>query len=178
MYKKFRFSRQAIFELTDEIRHELEYPAERKGSLTAVLQVLLALRFYANGSFQHVVGDLIGVDQSTVYRTVHRVTKALFRVSRRHFRMPTQREANANKVKFFNMRGFPNVFACIDGTQVRIQRPSHLEHEFVNRKGYYHSINVRVKGFNLPFCVRFVRACDCVFVCGHGMCVKCVCCWL
>ncbi|KAK7505119.1 hypothetical protein BaRGS_00003689 [Batillaria attramentaria] len=58
VYKKFRFSRRAILELTAEIEHELEYPARRTGALTPVLQVLLTLRYYATGTFQNTVGDL------------------------------------------------------------------------------------------------------------------------
>jgi hypothetical protein len=113
VYKKFRFPREAIYELTDEIEQEITYPAQRKGCLTPVLQVLLALRFYANGSFQHVVADLIGVDQSTVCRTVTRVTNALFRNSRRHIKMPTQAQANASKAKFFAMQRFLFIYLFI-----------------------------------------------------------------
>jgi hypothetical protein len=69
LYKKFRFTRNDILELTDMVRDAIRYGAERKGSLTPVLQVMLTLRFYATGTFQHTVGDLLGVDQSTVSRS-------------------------------------------------------------------------------------------------------------
>jgi DNA-binding transcriptional ArsR family regulator len=109
VYRKFRFHRQAIFELTDEVSDVLEYPAQRKGSLPPLLQVLVALRFYAIGTFQNAVGDLIGVDQSTVSRTLTRVTDAFLALSRRYIKMPTKRQATASKVKFYNMQRFPNV---------------------------------------------------------------------
>ncbi len=47
------------------------------------------------------------------------------------------------KVAFWEMAGFPNVFACIDGTHIRLQAPSDNEAAYVNRKNY-HSINVQV----------------------------------
>lgn len=143
LFKKFRFHRQAILDLVDSVSDDLEYPLPRTGSLPPVLQVLLALRFYATGSFQDVIADLIGVSQPTVCRTVHRVTEALHRQIGLWIKMPTPREAQLNKQKFYAMQGFPNIIGCVDGTHVRIQRPVEQEHEFINRKGF-HSINVQV----------------------------------
>ena len=65
VYKKLRFHRRFIFELAEEVLQDIEFSLPRKGSLRPVLQVCLALRFYASGSFQSVVGEPIGVDQST-----------------------------------------------------------------------------------------------------------------
>jgi len=103
----------------------------------------VALRFYATGAFQSVVGELLGIDQSTASRTISRVTKALVRQMPKWVKLPTQREADATKAAFYHMAGFPNVIGCIDGTHVRILAPIDNEHEFVNRKNY-HSINVQV----------------------------------
>ena len=41
------------------------------------LQVLLALRFYATGNIQIVVGDLHGVHLSTVCRVIHRISRLI-----------------------------------------------------------------------------------------------------
>ena len=76
VYKMFRFHRQFIFELAEEVSQDIQFSLPRKGSLTPVLQMCLALRFYATGSFQSVVGELIGVDQSTACRTITTVTDA------------------------------------------------------------------------------------------------------
>ena len=144
IYKKFRFHRATIYDLTDQIEHRLEPKVAKNGiTLPPCLQVCVALRFYAIGTYQNAIGDMLGIDQSTVCRTIDRVTNALFEIWPHYIRMPTQREANLQKLKFYNMRGFANVFACIDGTQVRIQAPVLQEHEYVNRKTY-HSINVQV----------------------------------
>ena len=59
LFGKFRFRRQDILDLTDELQQLIELP-NRKGVLPPVLQVLLTLRFYACGSFQDVCGELIG----------------------------------------------------------------------------------------------------------------------
>ena len=43
---------------------------------------------------------------------------------------------------FFQQANFPNVLGCIEGTHVRIQRPSEDEGSYINRKSYP-SINVQ-----------------------------------
>ncbi|XP_041349233.1 putative nuclease HARBI1 [Gigantopelta aegis] len=142
IFAKFRFRRQEILAITDDISVDILL-SKRMGSLTPLLQVLITLRYFASGSFQDVCGELIGVDQSTVSRTVTRVTDVLLRQVPNHVRLPNGKKQDAIKTKFYDMSGFPNVVGCIDGTQVQIQAPTQNEHEFVNRKGY-HSINVQL----------------------------------
>ncbi|XP_025106067.1 putative nuclease HARBI1 [Pomacea canaliculata] len=144
LYKKFRFTRLHILQLTDEIAAAVEL-SNRRGALSPVLQVLLALRFYATGSFHDVCGELIGVHQTTASRTIRRVTQAILRTLPQKIRLPNAEESQLTKEKFFQRHHIPNVLGCIDGTQIPIQSPgtARNEHEYVNRKGY-HSINVQV----------------------------------
>ena len=44
LYDRFRFRRNDILGIVDEIRDDIEYPATRQGSLPAVIQVLGALQ--------------------------------------------------------------------------------------------------------------------------------------
>ena len=83
----------------------------------------MVLRFYATGSFQSVVGEMIGVDQSTACHTITTVTDALNMRVRGWIKMPTLAEANRPKQKFYAMREIPSVIGCIDGTHIRIQGP-------------------------------------------------------
>ena len=144
VFRKFRFPRHVIFDLAEELQDDIEYTLPRKGSLSPLLQVCLTLRFFATASFQSVVGDLIGIEQSTACRTIHRVTAAFMPHVREWIKMPTQAEADRQKQHFYAMRGFPSVFVCIDSTHGRIQSPHQQEHEFVNRKNFQ-SINTQVK---------------------------------
>ena len=107
IYTKFRFYRHLILQLTDEVRNEIEFVLSRKGSLTPILQVLLTLRFYATGTLQNVIGDLLCVDQSTVSRIVNRVTNAFLRRMNQFIVWPDQRKADANKRAYYRMRRFP-----------------------------------------------------------------------
>ena len=71
------------------------------------------------------------------------VTDALVNTLPRWIHLPTQRQADQQKLKFYQKAGFPNVIGCIDCTHIRIQAPANNEHEYVNRKNQ-HSINVQV----------------------------------
>ena len=134
IYTKFRFYRHLILQLTDEVRNDIEVVLSRKGSQTPILQVLLTPRFYAKGTLQNVIGELLGVDQSTVSRIVNKFTNAFFRRMNQFIVWPDQRKADGNKRGYYRMRRFPNGIGCVDGTHVRIQAPFDQEHEFVNRK--------------------------------------------
>ncbi|PVD31456.1 hypothetical protein C0Q70_06868 [Pomacea canaliculata] len=57
MYSKFRFRRHDILSMVDEIKDELEM-ANRGYTVLPCIQVCVALRFYATGSFQSACADL------------------------------------------------------------------------------------------------------------------------
>ena len=123
LFQRFRFRRVDIHHIANLLREELQFGYNRKGSLSPEMQVLIALRFYATGSLQIVVGDTVHVDKSTVSRTIHRVTEAMCARARQHIRIPSQQQPNVQKRLFAMMDrhpGLPNVVGCVDGTQVLI----------------------------------------------------------
>ena len=66
MFEKFRFHRENIMTLTEELEPHLIQNGRRGGLLPAILQVCLTLRFFfATGTFQDTIGEMIGVSQST-----------------------------------------------------------------------------------------------------------------
>ncbi|KAF9815911.1 hypothetical protein SFRURICE_009809 [Spodoptera frugiperda] len=80
--------------------------------------ILIALAFYASGSYQNLIGQsaLHNVSQITVSRSIK---------------------------KFYQKFGFPGILGCIDGTHVAILRPHIHEERYYNRKGF-HSLNVMI----------------------------------
>ena len=143
LIERFRFCRRDLYELVDELSPDLEFVSDHNAALPPTLQLLIALRFYANGAFQNTVGDMIGVHKSTACRAIRRVSLALSRRLPRYVRLPTGEESALVKQRFRQNSGIPGILGCIDGTHIQIQAPSDHEYLYVNRKGY-HSINVQI----------------------------------
>uniref|UniRef100_A0A3B3T239 DDE Tnp4 domain-containing protein n=1 Tax=Paramormyrops kingsleyae TaxID=1676925 RepID=A0A3B3T239_9TELE len=122
----YKFDRQSIYDLSD--------PA---------LQLMIALRFYATGSFQAVIGDVFHVHKSTVCRVIHRISNAIAGLLNTVVKFPSKPEEDEIATNFFNVAGFPRVCGVIDGTHIRIQAPVQHEDQFINRKNQY-SINVQL----------------------------------
>ena len=125
LYSRYRFRRPDILRIVDLLRNDLEYGNRRRDTLSAEMQVLIALRFYASSaSFQNVLGDTVNVHKSTVSRIIHRVSAALCRHATEFIHFPNQADANRQKRKCFENNNFPNAIGCIDGTQIKILAPT------------------------------------------------------
>ncbi|XP_052799504.1 putative nuclease HARBI1 [Mya arenaria] len=141
--RRFRFGRIGIVYLADLLREDLARETDRSCSLSVEEQVCIALRYYASGSFMQVVGDTHGRHKSTVCRVVDKVTKEIVKRYKQYIKWPVD-EATMRRVKseFSNIAGFPGVIGCVDGSLVRLIKPSpDQERGFINRKGFP-SINV------------------------------------
>ena len=101
-------------------------------------QVLIALRFYATGTFQRVIGDLFGVSVFAACRVIHKVS----RKQKQQFLSFSENLADVKR-KFYDVGHSPGVIRAIDCTRVRIICPDKENAmAFVNRKRFY-SINVQ-----------------------------------
>ncbi|XP_052818457.1 putative nuclease HARBI1 [Mya arenaria] len=141
--RKFRFGRRGIEYLADLLREDLARETDRSCSLSVEEQVCIALRYYASGSCMQVVGDTHGRHKSIVCRVVDKVTKEIVKRHKQYIKWPVD-EATKRRVKsdFSNIAGFPGVIGCVDGSHVRLIKPSpDQERGFINRKGFP-SINV------------------------------------
>lgn len=148
LLQEYRFDRRAIYEIANILECDIDPVTQRNHSIPAVLQLLIALRFFATGCFQSVVGDVFHVNKSSVSRVIHRVAGALCRHLNQTVTFPSRHEQDAIQTSFFRKAGFPRISGVIDGTHVRIQAPRTHEDQYVNRKNY-HSINVQLVCDNL-----------------------------
>ena len=106
--------------------------------------MLTALRYYAVGGFQDVIGAGHGVHKSTVSRCIHRVSQAICRHDNEYIRFPhTAEERREVMGKYYKLCGFPRVLGAVDGTLIHIKGPATAEHIYVCRKGY-HALNIQV----------------------------------
>jgi hypothetical protein len=70
------------------IRLDIEHRSNKNHAVPCILQLFCAVR-YACGSYQHVVGDGIGIHRASVSRIITRVTNAISRLSNRLICFPT-----------------------------------------------------------------------------------------
>lgn len=141
---RFRLSKNSVRFVLNLIENRIRPLTDRNKSICAMNQLLIALRFYACGSFQIVIGDHFGVTKATVSRIVHKVSDAVARLSRVFIKMPRSlREKRETCADFFNLARFPNVIGVIDGSHIRLQSPGgNAAETFRNRKGYF-SLNIQ-----------------------------------
>ena len=66
--------------LKDVLKDVLDYSTGRGHYLTPLMQVCVALRYYATGCMQLSLGAWMNVNQSTVSRYIWRVSRAVIRV--------------------------------------------------------------------------------------------------
>jgi len=128
-----------------QIEEKIKHPTKRSSSLSPMNQLLIALRFYATGSFQLVIGDTFAVDNATVCRTLKRVTEAIAGLSNKYVKLPeTVEERRHNMRMFYNRSQLPGIIGAVDCTHVPIQSPGSDDAEiYRNRKGYM-SVNVQL----------------------------------
>lgn len=116
----------------------------RNNAISSLEQVLIALRFYATGTFQIAVGDLHDISQPSCSRVVSRVSASISELSSDYIHLPrTESERIEISQDFFHLSGFPGVLGAVDCTHIPIQSPGGEKAEtFRNRKGFF-SINVQ-----------------------------------
>ena len=77
LMERLRFPRHLLIELVTILTPQLYRQTNRNYSLSVAVQLAIALRFYATGTFLRVTGDLNGVSKSTASVLVHAVSNAL-----------------------------------------------------------------------------------------------------
>ncbi|CAI6368620.1 unnamed protein product [Macrosiphum euphorbiae] len=142
--QRFSLSKCMFMNLLDMISHNINQNTLRNMSLSPMLQLLIALRYYATGAFQAVLGDHIHVNKSTVCRVIKKVSEAIEFLKPKYIQMPrSQTEIDLVQHDFFLTRNFPKVIGAIDCTHIKIHSPnSDIGEKFRNRKGFF-SINVQ-----------------------------------
>lgn len=78
------------------------------------LQIMVALRFYANGNFQAVAGDLHGISKASVSRIVNAVSSALVALNPNFIKFPRDdRVINGTIRGFSRIANFPDVIGAV-----------------------------------------------------------------
>ncbi|KAJ8983281.1 hypothetical protein NQ317_010531 [Molorchus minor] len=116
----------------------------RNYCLTPQNQLMLALRFYATGSFLSVAADFCGVSKSTASKTVRRVSKAIAALREHYIKMPqTNEEVRECRQAFYNIARFPRCIGAIDCSHIKIQSPGGNNAEIYKNRKQFFSLNVQ-----------------------------------
>lgn len=91
---KYRMTKASFLLLHDLVKDKLREAVDDRGHPSSTTtQLLIALRFYATGTFQDVMGDGIGVSQSHTSVVVKEVSHVLASLSPDFIRLPSEEEA-------------------------------------------------------------------------------------
>lgn len=93
IYARLCFKREGITRYTDSIAFDIQHETAPS------LHVCVALRYFATGSMQNLVGDSIQIHKSTVFRMMRRVSLARCRHMNTCACMPSMNAQNTNQAK-------------------------------------------------------------------------------
>lgn len=87
--------------------------------------------------------DRFDLSLSVLFEIITRVADYLVDIAPQHIRWPNEEEREITKTYFQQIKGFPNVIGCIDGTHIRIDRPKESAESYYNRKDFF-SIQMQI----------------------------------
>ncbi|XP_015109335.1 putative nuclease HARBI1 [Diachasma alloeum] len=142
--ERYRLSKRAFLHVLRRIEHGLRRPLRRNHRITSSIQLLVALRFFATGSYLITVGDTMSISKSATWEIVHRVAPLIAALSPDYIKFPSTPEAQRQaQAELFARSAIPNAVGCVDGRQVRHQSYGGENGElYRNRHGWF-SINVQ-----------------------------------
>ena len=81
---RYRFGRDSLQFLTELLQDDLQRQTRRNHALTPTVQLLVALRFFASGSFLQIIGDTVGLSKSTVSKIITGVRSSCWQTTPVH----------------------------------------------------------------------------------------------
>lgn len=140
----FRLTREMAEELANQYANSNYYNWQIGDSekITPFKSIAVFLWFAANEatSFRDV-SDRFNITKSTLFKIVRRVAYFLSNLSPTVIKWPDDVE-KIEIERHFRIHNFPGVVGIIDGTHVRIDKPTEDSDSYLNRKHFY-SIQVR-----------------------------------
>ncbi|XP_029173399.1 putative nuclease HARBI1, partial [Nylanderia fulva] len=91
---------------------------------------------HQSASFRDVA-DRFDLSLSTLESVLRRVTQFLYDMRNEVIRYPTEVERQRTQRYYLESKGFPGVIGCIDGSHIRIDKPSEDPVAYINRKHYF-----------------------------------------
>lgn len=115
----------------------------RGGALSSFQKMKVFLLYVADPGYQNSVGEIIGIHQSTVSKTVAEVIEKIWQKANLWIKFPSSNEEIREAQRLWQqIHTFPAAVGVLDCTHVHIRKPSQFGDEYINRKGFA-SINVQ-----------------------------------
>lgn len=145
---RYRLTKNQVINLYESLdgQRTLE-PLQIRDDFTipGITKLLIALRFYAVGTFAESLSDMFGVSATTVRNTVADVSYLIcLKLRNQYLQMTPAAELWKAKALFHRFAGFPLAIGAIDGTHIKVRSfgGGYAEH-YRNRKGYF-SLNCQI----------------------------------
>ena len=86
-----------------------------------------------------MTADAFGIHVSTASKIIHQVCNFIaFKLGPNLIKLPSCKSQMHNKSSEFEVKyGMPQAFGCIDGTHIRIKRPSENSQDYYSYKMYF-----------------------------------------
>ncbi|CAH2097209.1 unnamed protein product [Euphydryas editha] len=133
---RFQFSKESVRCIFRKVQRSILTARIKWSDCISHMLQLIALRLFATGSFQAVIGDTANVSKATVCRVIERVTTAIALLRPQYVYMPTPQQRPSVASRFHDIAGFPRIIGAVDCTHVKINSPGGNRAElYRNRKG-------------------------------------------
>jgi len=91
-------------------------------AIPPIIQLLVALRFYATGSFLQVIGDFCDISTSSIQRIDYRVSCAIAALRQEFIKLPLlPEEIRHNEEEFYQTAKFIRTIGYMDCTHIKVQ---------------------------------------------------------
>jgi hypothetical protein len=108
IYDRYRFDKAGIRRIVEIVREDVEFATNRSRAISVEMQVLATLNYLAGNGLQINVGDTFGLHQTSMSRSIARVTAALARRIGEFVGFPTDgEETNRIKQQYFDRFHLP-----------------------------------------------------------------------
>lgn len=119
----YRFSKANVMKITRILMPFLVRENEKGNPLSPPNQVAVALLQLSGACFQRITGMAAGgLSQTCARLTTKRVVEALFAIQDSWIRFPSPAEMDETAEEMFDQFKVPNIFAGVDGCQIRFQK--------------------------------------------------------
>lgn len=109
-------------------------------AITPEKSILLSVWYLANNETFRQICDRFAISISSAHRVLMRVLNFLLSLMQEYISWPTQERKAIISENFKAKQNIRNIIGAIDGSHVRINRPSEHEETYVNRKQYHSMI--------------------------------------